>query len=168
MWGEGVELDELVSFVVIDLALAQVVEGWDRDRVFKLARARADELGLPLVNYGSKQKEPYTSLSDFNLDIVPRDVPNFMLVEPGGRLPFPDGGAVVFASHVLEHVDDPMAMLEEWGRVGPTYVVLPRWWNLYNWVHRGHRSLFIGDTVIDNPAKWAIPIAAGAALLKFL
>ncbi len=154
--------------MVADLVLAQVVEGWDRGRVFKLARAKADELGVPLVNYGCKTKEPYVSLSDYNLDIVPRDVPNFVLVEPGGRLPFPDGGAVVYASHVLEHVEDPWAMMEEWRRVGPTFTVLPRWWNLYNLVHRGHEHLFIGDQVLDRPAKWAIPIAAGAVILKFL
>jgi SAM-dependent methyltransferase len=52
------------------------------------------------------------------------------VVAPGDDLPFEDDSAdFVFASHVLEHIPDPVQALEEWLRVARKYVVLviPHW-----------------------------------------
>jgi SAM-dependent methyltransferase len=47
------------------------------------------------------------------------------LVAPGDRLPFADNAwDFVLASHVLEHIPDPIAALEEWMRVAREYVFL--------------------------------------------
>ena len=47
------------------------------------------------------------------------------LVAPGDDLPFKDDAVdFVFASHVLEHIPDPIRALEEWLRVARKYVVL--------------------------------------------
>lgn len=44
-------------------------------------------------------------------------------IEPGGELPFGDGAfPLVFATHVLEHVDDPRQVLRELGRVSAALV----------------------------------------------
>jgi SAM-dependent methyltransferase len=43
--------------------------------------------------------------------------------EPGGELPFDDGAfPLVFATHVLEHVDEPQQVLRELGRVSARLV----------------------------------------------
>ena len=47
------------------------------------------------------------------------------VVAPGHELPFPDDSFdFVLASHVIEHLPDPIAGLEEWLRVARRYVVL--------------------------------------------
>ena len=47
------------------------------------------------------------------------------VVAPGHSLPFEDAAAdFVFASHVLEHIPDPIRALEEWLRVARKYVVV--------------------------------------------
>ena len=47
------------------------------------------------------------------------------VVAPGHELPFEDSSVdFVLASHVLEHIPDPIAALNEWVRVAREYVVL--------------------------------------------
>jgi SAM-dependent methyltransferase len=47
------------------------------------------------------------------------------IVAPGHELPLEDGSVdFVLASHVIEHVPDPIAALEEWMRVARRYVFL--------------------------------------------
>jgi SAM-dependent methyltransferase len=47
------------------------------------------------------------------------------VVAPGDRLPFEDDSVdFVLASHVIEHIPDPIAALEEWIRVTRRYVFL--------------------------------------------
>jgi SAM-dependent methyltransferase len=47
------------------------------------------------------------------------------VVAPGDDLPFADGAFdFVFASHVIEHLADPIRALQEWIRVARKYVVL--------------------------------------------
>ena len=47
------------------------------------------------------------------------------IVAPGHDLPLEDDSFdFVFASHVIEHIPDPIAALEEWRRVARKYVVL--------------------------------------------
>ncbi|GAH14737.1 unnamed protein product, partial [marine sediment metagenome] len=76
-------------FVLEGLNILKAAVNWKLDRqiLFNMAKEEAKRLGLPLVNYGCKNAEPFVSQSDLNLDIVPRDVPNFELIEPDGRIP---------------------------------------------------------------------------------
>lgn len=133
-----------------------------------MAKEEAEGLGLPLVNYGCKNREPFVSQSDLNLDIVPRDVPNFELIEPDGKIPLPDNSAVVFASHVLEHVDDYEKVLSEMTRVGPTFIVLPRWWSIDNWINPHHRRIITNNGEIENPSRFALPLISGLNILALI
>lgn len=144
------------------------MEDLERHTVFRKARAHADRLGVPLVNYGCRISAPFVQQSDLNLDIVHRNVPRFRQIPPDGDIPLPDNSAVVFASHVLEHTYDPEKVLREMRRVGPTYVVLPKWWDLANWIHPGHRRIFTSGGEIENPAAFSIPLLMGINILTLL
>lgn len=147
---------------------AIILEEFDRIRIFNLARREADKLNLPLVNYGCRLKEPFASSSDFNLDIRPRNVPNFILIEPDGKIPLPDNSAVIFASHVIEHVDNPEIVLSEMQRVGPTFVVLPKWWSISNWVNPYHERIFIKKGEIKQPYKFSLPLLIGLNMIALI
>jgi len=47
------------------------------------------------------------------------------------------------ALHILEHLDDPEATLQEWDRVADRlYVVVPKWWSILAFTHPGHMWYF--------------------------
>jgi len=150
----------------VDFLLAELVQQQERLNIFARARQEANRLNLPLVNYGCQTSEPYISQSDLNLDIIPRNVPNFELIPPDGRIPLPDNSAVIFASHVLEHVNNPDKVLEDMTRVGPTYLALPKWWNIQNWISPRHKWLFTKYGAISTPYEFAMPLFIGINLLN--
>jgi len=156
----------LLAAVAADVAIATAVEHAERWAVFRAAREAADRLGLPLLNFGCGTLRPYVDLSDVNADVVPRRVPNFVLVGRGGRLPLRDRSVVTFCSHVLEHVERPEEVLAELRRVSVAlYVVLPKWWNVSAWLHPGHRRVYVGGLSVEGPQSIAGPLLAGALLL---
>ena len=150
----------------IDFLFADVTQEWERLDLFARARQEANRLNRPLVNYGCQTSEPYISQSDLNLDIIPRNVPNFELIPPDGRILLPDNSAVIFASHVLEHVNDPDKVLKDMTRVGPTYIALPKWWNIQNWISPSHKWLFTKYGTLENPYEFAMPLFIGINLLN--
>lgn len=135
--------------------------GWtyeylERENVFKQAKAKADELGKPLLNAGCEYYWTAIYGSDVNLDNVPRDVPRFVLgsIE---AIPYPDKYfGVAFCSHVLEHVDDYEKALAELHRVADfVYVITPLPISGMNWLHPGHKRFFVGDKVYTRtPEGW--------------
>jgi SAM-dependent methyltransferase len=154
-----------------NLILTGITTHFERLHVFRIARKRADELGKPLLNYGCGITEPFVSLSDVNADIVPRNVPNFVLVRPdGSRLPFygKEFGAA-FVSHVLEHVEDPEGLMAELCRVSDyVYIIVPHWWSLGAWLHPGHRRMYIGGyggLAVERPQSLAGPLILGLTLI---
>ena len=155
-----------IAAEAIDLILAEVIQEQDRLNIFARARQEANRLNLPLVNYGCQTSEPYISQSDLNLDIIQRNVPNFELIPPDGQIPLPDNSAVIFASHVLEHVNNPDKVLEDMTRVGPTYIALPKWWNIQNWISPRHKWLFTKYGAIATPSEFALPLFIGINLLN--
>jgi SAM-dependent methyltransferase len=82
-----------------------------------------NDYGLDAINV-DRYGEPDTiyKLEEWRLSGRQRPVD---VVAPGDDLPFEDDSAdFVFASHVLEHIPDPIRALEEWLRVARKYVVL--------------------------------------------
>lgn len=112
--------DKLKS-VLIYLAAAF---GYKRP-IFDQARKAASMAGKPLLNAGCGSA--YTELSDVNLDIVPREADNFICGDIQDLTMFRDKQfGAVYASHVLEHVEDPDGALQELNRVADNvFVVAP-------------------------------------------
>lgn len=57
------------------------------------------------------------------------------------NIPYPDKhfGACI-ASHVVEHLDDPISALREMNRVADkVYAITPKWWAPHTWMHPGHQ-----------------------------
>jgi ubiquinone/menaquinone biosynthesis C-methylase UbiE len=82
---------------------------------------------------------------DVNVDIAAHPeqacFPTTVCFGDAHKLPFPDKafGAVI-ASHVIEHVKDPVTALNELDRVADeVFVITPRWWAPHTWLHPGHR-----------------------------
>ena len=118
-----------------------------RRLIFNQAKKAARISGKPLLNAGCGYA--YTELSDVNLDIVPRKVPNFACgdIQELSMFQNKQFGAV-YASHVLEHVEDPAAALQELNRVAEdVFIITPfplsptAWfWPDHKWVlWRGKR-----------------------------
>jgi len=67
-----------------------------------------------------------------NADIVPRKVPNFVLLRDVYKLPFKDKSFKnVVSSHTIEHVEDPDRFYKELSRISENVVLLvPPVWDL--------------------------------------
>ena len=109
--------------------------------MFNQAREAALRAGKPLLNAGCGSA--YTELSDVNLDIVPTQAHNFVRgdiqnLSMFGKKQF----GAVYASHVVEHVEDLDAALAELHRVADNVFIItpfPLWpwawlWPSHNWV----------------------------------
>jgi ubiquinone/menaquinone biosynthesis C-methylase UbiE len=97
-----------------------------------------------LLNVGCKSS--YTDDSDINLDIVSRDVPRFILgdIQKLNMFRNKQFGAV-YASHVLEHVEDPDAALKELNRVADkVFVITPLPILPWAWLHPDHKWIMWG------------------------
>jgi ubiquinone/menaquinone biosynthesis C-methylase UbiE len=98
-----------------------------------------------------------TRFGDVNCDLAAGQAqpcgPEHVCYCDGARLPYADKtfGALV-ASHVLEHMQDPVGAINEWERVADrVYVVVPKWWAPHTWLHPGHRWYFPEDGAPARP-----------------
>ena len=116
--------------------------------VFREAKRTAEIAGKPLLNVGCKRS--YTDDSDINLDIVPRKVPRFIRGDIQNLSMFDDKQfGAAYASHVLEHVDDPDAALSELYRVAErVFVITPLPVYPGAWFHPEHKWVFWGTRKI--------------------
>lgn len=107
--------------------------------IFNLAKKAARKAGKPLLNAGCGSK--FTDVSDVNLDIVPREVPHFVNGDIQKLSLFEDKQfGAVYASHVVEHVEDVDTALQELDRVAETVYVItpfPLWPSA--WIYPGHK-----------------------------
>ena len=116
--------------------------------VFYEARKAARHADKPLLNAGCKSV--YTRLSDVNLDIVPRKAPRFVLGDVQNLSMFHDKQfGAAYASHVLEHVEDPDAALSELRRVADrVFVITPLPLLPWAWFHPDHKWVLLGTSKI--------------------
>lgn len=134
----------------------------NKQTVFKMAKDYANSVGKPLLNVGCKAR--FVQESDVNIDVVPRDAPNFVLADVQNLSMFKDkqfGSA--FVSHVLEHIDNPDLAISELKRVADkVFVVLPHPLSPNAWLWIGHKWVFINNKfhrtnpIFNNIAYWGI------------
>ena len=120
--------------------------------IFDQAREAALKAGKPLLNAGCGAA--YTELSDVNVDIVPKEANNFVLGDIQNQSMFREKQfGAVFASHVVEHVEDLDTALAELYRVADNVFIItpfPLW--PWAWLYPGHRwVLWEGTKVAATP-----------------
>lgn len=130
--------------------LLQVIsENLEREKVFSEAKAKSIQTGKPLLNAGCgsiKLIGGFTRAileSDVNLDIDPREVPDFVQASIED-IPFPDKYfGVVFCCHVLEHVESLEAAKGELERVADyQFIITPSPIFPLSVLHPGHKRVF--------------------------
>jgi SAM-dependent methyltransferase len=89
----------------------------------EIGAAAHNDFGIDALNV-DRYAEMDTVYKDAERNLWGRAKP-VDIVAPGHDLPVDDDSFdFVFASHVIEHIPDPIAALEEWRRVARKYVVL--------------------------------------------
>jgi len=118
--------------------------------------------GASVLNVGCKNWSMFEGrLSHFNvtnIDVVPRDAPNFALADVRDLSMFDDGSFdAVLCSHVLEHIprEHVGIAISELSRVckrsAAVYLVLPRWYLPTTWMDFEHKWVPIGQTMVVAP-----------------
>ena len=114
----------------------------DRLRAVKEARIHSRFTSRPVLNYGCGE----TNYGDVNADIVPRNLPNFVLIKPSpASTPFRDAFfAAAICSNVLEHVADPYSLLRELKRISDKVCLSnPNPLFVWSWLYPEHLWIFI-------------------------
>lgn len=119
-----------------------------RQLIFNRSKRASRKAGKPLLNAGCGYA--YTELSDVNLDIITREVPNFVCGDIQDLSVFKNKQfGAVYASHVLEHVEDPDAALLELNRVAENvFIITPIPLGPGAWLHPDHKWVFWGTKKI--------------------
>jgi len=134
--------------------------------VFDLAKNAARKAGKPLLNAGCGST--FTDLSDVNLDIVPKEVPHFVNGDIQKLSLFKDKQfGAVYASHVVEHVEDVDAALQELDRVAENVYVItpfPLWPSA--WICASHKwILWRGKRIARTPHNYVKQIVCNVKQL---
>lgn len=134
---------------VIKNLLAYLVAAFGYKRpIFNQATDAAKMTGKPLLNAGCGSA--YVELIDVNLDIALKKAPNFLSGDIQNLWMFHNKQfGAVYASHVLEHVEDPDTALRELHRVAEHVFVitpLPLWPSA--WLEPDHKWLLWGTRKI--------------------
>ena len=121
---------------------------------FYQARKAARKADKPLLNAGCRFA--YTGLSDVNLDIIPREVKNFVRGDIQDLSMFNNKQfGAVYASHVLEHVEDPDAALMELNRVAENvFIITPIPLSPSAWFHPDHKWVLWGTKKIARTPRF--------------
>jgi ubiquinone/menaquinone biosynthesis C-methylase UbiE len=143
-WALGAISSFAASTYVVDVVVR-------RKRAAKEARAYADSVNKPMLNVGCGASRSAlfgkTNYGDVNCDI---SLEESCLKRPNGcrcnimHLDFPDKyfGSVL-ASHVLEHVSDPIQARNELHRVADkVWIIVPSWWAPHTWLYWQHQWYF--------------------------
>ena len=114
-------------------------------RTAQYARARADATvtGRPLVVIGAPDGGSTAGYpcGDYTVDLSGSSCPNTIVADVTKRLPFADDSVVVYASCVLEYVEDAQAAIAEIKRIsgGHAYFVGVEPWTLCSRFYDGAR-----------------------------
>ena len=142
--------------------LFMLLEFIERGVVFSQARQTANALGKPLLNCGcGPWYTPAIMSSDINFDIMPRNVPNFIMGNVENMDMFDNGQfGAVFCSHVLEHVTNLERAKAELARVADyQFIITPSPLSVMSWFNLNHRRVFKdvrGEAVLTGlpPKPW--------------
>lgn len=146
----------LGKLVIGALVFPRVYQTIEKNATFEEAYAAARDSGKPLLNAGCGG-EPWHWLagsiaqrSDVNVDIVPRHAPNFIQADLTDLSMFDDKQfGAAFCSHVIEHVDDPEAVMAELHRVADqVFICTPRWWDALTYFNPNHKWVVAGENYI--------------------
>ena len=86
----------------------------EKKKLIKEAREYRDKVNKPILNLGCG----LTEFGDINADIVEQPVKNFMIVDAEDLSMFKDKEfSVIFASHIIEHVKNPVEVMKEMHRI---------------------------------------------------
>ena len=111
-------------------------------RAFNLWKAKkyAKKSKKPMLNAGSGM----FGFGDVNVDIKNFDVPRFVKANVENMHMFDDKQfSSVYASHILEHVENPKKAIKEFHRVGEkVFIVKPHFYSILAWIFPGHKWLF--------------------------
>lgn len=137
-----------IIFIILNGITGAVLEQSARHQVSRKAREVAG--GKPIINIGCGNY----NFGDVNVDIAPRNVPNFVLGDAYNLWQFRDkqfGAAIL--SHVAEHLEYPDLALQEAQRVADhVFVLTPTPLSFFAWVHPDHKRVYFGRSSIPiNP-----------------
>jgi SAM-dependent methyltransferase len=114
-----------------------------RQRMFRLARARANALGRQLVVVGAPDGGVTSGYGcgDITIDIAPSSCPNSLVADITKTLPFEADSVVVVVMCVLEYVSDAESALAELNRIsgGNLFVVRVEPWTIASIAYPGAR-----------------------------
>lgn len=143
----------LVLLVVIWLGIELIHQDTIKQKAFSYAQRLTGGRGILNMGSGTPLNPTGRAVAlnknvRYNVDI--RDNGTSKLVQWDINQPLPFGDKefdVVFASHILEHVENWEFALAEAKRVADhVVVVLPPVWGLSNWLHLGHKRIFSAST----------------------
>ena len=127
------------------LLLQVLTEKRERGLVFNEAKVTSKRLNKPLLNAGCGLTYRGAILgSDVNMDVVPRDVPNFVLGNVEDMSMFNDKQfGAVFCAHVLEHVNNLAKAKSELERVADyQFIITPSPFFMLSWLLPKHKRVF--------------------------
>lgn len=120
-----------------------------RGEMFRLARARADALGRPLVVVGAPEGGVTAGYGcgDITIDLAPSKCPNSIQADITQPLSIADDSVVVVVMCVLEYVSDVNAALAELNRIsgGNLFVVRVEPWTLTSVLYPGAKRTLSCD-----------------------
>ena len=119
----------------------------EKEEAIKKALLYRSQYNKPILNAGCQS----TDWGDANLDIIPRNVKNFVQGNIEDLSQFTDKTfSVAYASHVLEHVNDPVKAIAELKRVAhEVIIVVPHIYTPGAWFFPEHKRVFVGDKTIS-------------------
>lgn len=118
---------------------------------FISARRLANKLNKPLLNAGCGGAWHHylhkfiQERCDINVDLIPRDAPNFISADIQNLHMFTDKKfGVAFCSHTLEHVQAPPLAIRELQRVADIVIIaVPKWWDIFSYFGKNHKWLVL-------------------------
>lgn len=126
-----------------------------RSRVFDRARARAEQLGRPLVVVGAPDGGVTAGYGcgDVTVDLAGSTCPNALAADIAKPLPFADDSVVVFVSCVLEYVDDYEGSMRELRRIAgeQLFIVRVEPWTLTAFLYPGAKRTIPKPTLPGEP-----------------